>query len=108
MLARQSAKLAVRLTRGWVSSSIAPTAKMAKKRSEAESIVGEVLSERMKSNVIAPYAKACASLSRPVTCNWNGIASSGIWLSKTTTAVKITAIISHLMLKMDIIIRDLN
>ncbi|MBA7688482.1 hypothetical protein ES703_96964 [subsurface metagenome] len=72
---------------------------MAKKRSEAESIVGEVLSERMKRKVITPYAKTCASLSKPPICNTDGVASSGIWVSKTTIAVKITATISHLVLK---------
>ena len=74
-------------------------AKMAEKRSEAESIVGQVLSERTKSKVIAPYAETCASLSKPPICNTDGIASSGIWVSKTTIAVKRTATISHLGLK---------
>ena len=99
MLASQSAKLAVRLKNGWVSSSTAPTAKMAKKRSEAESIVGQVLSESMKRKVITPYAKTCASLSKPITCNRDGITSWGIWVRKTTIAVKVTATISHLILK---------
>lgn len=99
VLASQSVKLAVRLTRGWVSSSIVPTAKMTKKRSEAESRRGEVLSERMKRKVIAPYANACTSLSRPPTCNRNDIASWGRWLRKTTVVVKMTAIISHLISK---------
>ena len=77
MSASQSVKLAVRLTKGWVSSSRVPRAKMAKKRSEANSRVGEVLSERTKRRVIAPYAKACASLSRPLICNRIGITSCG-------------------------------
>ena len=79
---------------------------MAKKRSEAESRVGQVLSESMKRKVITPYTEACASLSKPLICNTDGVASSGIWVSKTTIAVKPTAIISHLILKMDIGIRD--
>ncbi|MBA7506235.1 hypothetical protein ES706_04916 [subsurface metagenome] len=99
MLASQSAKLAVRPTKDWVSSSIVPIAKIAKKRNAANSIVGELLSERMKRKVITPYARACASLSRPLICNRIGITSSGIWVSKTTITVKITATISRLILK---------
>ena len=93
------ARLAVRLTKGCVSSSTAPRAKIAKKRNAAESIVGQVLSESMKRKVITPYTKACASLSKPITCNRDGITSWGIWVSKTTITVKPTAIISHLILK---------
>lgn len=99
MLARQSAKLAVRPTKDWVSSSRVPIAKIAKKRSEAESKEGEVLSESMKRKVIAPYAETCASLSKPLTHNGDGIASLGIWVSKTTAAVKTTATINRLILK---------
>ncbi len=52
--ASKSVKLAVRLTRGWVSSSIVPSVKTAMNRSEADSSEQEVLSERMKRNVITP------------------------------------------------------
>lgn len=77
---------------------------MPRKRTEAENTVAELLSERMKSKVIAPYARACASLSNPLSCNGDGIASWGRWVRKTTAAVKTTATISHLVLKMDIVL----
>ena len=77
MLASKSIKMAVRLKKGWVSSSKVLIAKIAKKRRQAESKEGEVLSERTKRRVIAPYAKACASLSRPLICNRIGITSCG-------------------------------
>jgi hypothetical protein len=76
-----------------------PTARIVKKRSEDESREGKVLSERMKRKVIAPYATECASLSKPPICNTDGVASSGIWVSKITIAVKRTAISSHFILK---------
>lgn len=52
--ASKSVKLAVRLNRGWVSSSIAPRIKTAMNRSEADSSEQEFLSEIMKRNVITP------------------------------------------------------
>lgn len=98
-LASQSAKLAVRLTKGWVISSVAPMAKMAKKRNAADSKQKEVRTERMKRKVMTPYAKTCASLSKPFSCNGDGIVSWGRWVRKTTVAVQIIAAISHPILK---------
>ena len=57
MLATTSARLACRLTRGYVISSIMPIVKIAQKRSNAQSRENDSLNERMKRNVIVPYAK---------------------------------------------------
>ena len=75
MSAAKSVTLAVRFTKGCVSSSKAPITETARKRSKAENMVGEVLSEMRKRNVITPYAKTCSSLSTPSFCNGDGIVS---------------------------------
>ncbi len=99
MSATRSAILAVRLTRSCVSSSKAPIAETTRKRSKAESMVGEVLSEMRKRNVITPYTKTCWSLSTPSFCNGDGIASWGRWEKTRTAEVKSIAVVSNLMLK---------
>jgi len=59
MLATKSVTLVVRFTKSWVISSKAPIAEITRKRNKAESMVGEVLNEMRRRNVITPYAKTC-------------------------------------------------
>jgi len=55
-LAVKPVRLASRFTKGCVTSSTMPIAERVKKTSKDESMEGELLSERMNRNVIAPYA----------------------------------------------------
>jgi hypothetical protein len=56
VLAAKSEKLAIRFTRGCVASSIIPTVPIANKSRSEHIKEGNFFSEKMKSNVISPYA----------------------------------------------------
>jgi len=98
--ASQSIGLAIRLTKGWVSSSKVATAEMVRKRSKVWIKDREFLNERRKRNVITPYATMCLYISlTSIAFSCSDNTSCGRCVRRMIIAVKVTATTSHLRLK---------